>query len=660
MIKRKLTAVGILFCLFSSSLVFAQTSRGVRVKDSNGQTKEVKLYDGSYALVIGESDYTNGWDPLAGVKADVTEVSRILEKDGFTVESELNLTSEAFKNRIERFISDYGYQPNNRLLIYYAGHGHTLKSSGDGRELGYVVPVDTPDPVKDETGFRRKAISMDTVQNYAKEIQAKHAIFIFDSCFSGKLVSRERVAVPPIIEESVAFPVRQFITAGAANQPVPDESIFRRTFVRGLEGEADRNNDGYVTGTELADFLKEKVTNYSNRAQTPQYGKINDVELDKGDFVFVSLKNQTVLVNNTTAQNETPVVAKDRTAVEREAWDLVKNSNDPQDFRSFLTDFPNGANAGNAKIKLEQSVWESVRSSGDAGKVKGYLDEFSIGANASSGRILYGQLTRPKIQPTPSTTPTNPNLTSGSITAGTVITNSLGMKFAYSPAGTFQMGSTNGDADEKPVRTVRISQGFYMGRTEVTQGQWEQVMGTTIKQQRDKAVGSPLYDGASLNGVGADYPMYYVSWEESKEYIRRLNARNDGYIYSLPTEAEWEYAARAGTTGDYAGSLKAMGWYHKNSENETHPVATKQPNAWGLYDMHGNVWESCEDIYKASYTNLPTDGTANISIGNASRRVLRGGSVYSDAKITRSAIRVPFERSKQQSDHGFRVLARLK
>lgn len=288
--KRIICTTGLTFCLgMIATLIFAQTNRGVgvRVKDASGQTREINLYSGSYALVIGESDYTDGWESLSGVPGDVTAVRRILERHGFKVEISENLTSRDFDSRIKQFIDDYGFEPNNRLLIYFAGHGHTLKSAGDGRQLGYIVPVDAPLAAKDETGFRRKAVSMDAIQTYAKEIQAKHALFIFDSCFSGKLVTRGEIAVPPFIQENVAFAVRQFITAGAANQPVPDDSIFRRSFVRGLEGEADRNKDGYVTGTELADYLKEKVTNYSERRQTPQYGKINDVDLDRGDFVFL-------------------------------------------------------------------------------------------------------------------------------------------------------------------------------------------------------------------------------------------------------------------------------------------------------------------------------------------------------------------------------------
>jgi eukaryotic-like serine/threonine-protein kinase len=165
-----------------------------------------------------------------------------------------------------------------------------------------------------------------------------------------------------------------------------------------------------------------------------------------------------------------------------------------------------------------------------------------------------------------------------------------------------------------------------------------------------------------------------------------LNARDDGYIYSLPTEAEWEYAARSGTTGDYAGDLDSMAWYGNNSGNSyldagaiwktdqsnygkrilangtaAHPVGQKQPNAFGLYDMHGNVWEWCEDIYNdKGYSGSPTDGSANVSVGDTSKRVLRGGSWAEDADGARSALRGGKAPSSRVISGGFRVLARLR
>jgi formylglycine-generating enzyme required for sulfatase activity len=206
-------------------------------------------------------------------------------------------------------------------------------------------------------------------------------------------------------------------------------------------------------------------------------------------------------------------------------------------------------------------------------------------------------------------------------------------KFAKIPAGSFQMGSENGDEDEKPLHTVRITQSFYLGKYEVTQEQWEAVMGATVRDQRDKA-----NKEWPLRGEGKNYPIYYVSWEDVQDFIGRLNQQIGRAIFRLPTEAEWEYACRAGTTADYAGNLDDMAWYGSNSGDKTHPVGTKQPNAWGLYDMHGNVWEWCSDWFKEDYyQNSPEVDPPGPPTG--SRRVIRGGGWGNYARNCRSALR---------------------
>ena len=188
-----------------------------------------------------------------------------------------------------------------------------------------------------------------------------------------------------------------------------------------------------------------------------------------------------------------------------------------------------------------------------------------------------------------------------------------GMEFVRIPAGEFQMGSAGPEADdwEQPVTRVQISRGFWLGKHEVTQAVWREVMGA---------------NPAEFTGCGRR-PVESVSWNDVQDFIRRLNARSGGDHYRLPTEAEWEYAARAGTTGErYAADLDAIAWYGGNSGGRTHPVGTKAPNPWGLHDMLGNVWELVQDWHGEYPGGFITDprGPADPPMGR--HRVGRGGS----------------------------------
>ena len=157
---------------------------------------------------------------------------------------------------------------------------------------------------------------------------------------------------------------------------------------------------------------------------------------------------------------------------------------------------------------------------------------------------------------------------------------------------------------------VTISRGFWMGKYEVTQEQYQAVMDS---------------NPSNFQGCGK-CPVESMSWDEARNFIQKLNAQSSGGKYRLPTEAEWEYAARAGTTGPYAGNLDEMGWYGGNSDSKTHPVGQKKPNDFRLYDMHGNVWEWCEDLWHGNYDGAPTNGSAWTDGGNSKNRVVRGGS----------------------------------
>jgi formylglycine-generating enzyme required for sulfatase activity len=224
-------------------------------------------------------------------------------------------------------------------------------------------------------------------------------------------------------------------------------------------------------------------------------------------------------------------------------------------------------------------------------------------------------------------------------------TNSLGMKFVLIPAGTFKMGSPKGESgreDDERQHRVTISKPFYLQYTEVTQGQWQQVMGK---------------NPANFKKCGKNCPVERVSWEDAQEFIKKLNRMEKTDKYRLPTEAEWEYACRAGSTtrfsfGDDEAKLEQFAWYENNSGDQTHPVGQLKPNAWGLYDMHGNVWEWCQDWFGKYPTRSVTDPTGSAS---GERRVLRGGSWGYDARFIRSANRGHDNPGIRYNHFGFRV-----
>ena len=225
--------------------------------------------------------------------------------------------------------------------------------------------------------------------------------------------------------------------------------------------------------------------------------------------------------------------------------------------------------------------------------------------------------------------------------------NSIGMEFVKIPAGEFMMGSPSNeegrDDDEGPQHRVRITKPFYVGVTEVTQAQYQAVMGKNPSHFK-----------------GAKNPVEKVSWSDCVEFCNRLS-RKTGQSVRLPTEAEWEYACRAGTTGrfyfgDNDSGLGEYAWYTNNSGSKTHPVGGKKPNAFGLYDMHGNVWEWCADWYDSGYyEQSPTDDPQGLRGGKT--RVLRGGSWSDGPRLCRSARRFGYSPTGTHDSIGFRVVA---
>ena len=229
---------------------------------------------------------------------------------------------------------------------------------------------------------------------------------------------------------------------------------------------------------------------------------------------------------------------------------------------------------------------------------------------------------------------------------GDIVVNSVGMKLAYIPPGSFTMGSPKtepGRVANETRRHVTFERGFRIGVTEVTQKEWRLVMGT-----------SPAYF------KGDDLPVEHITWREAVEYCQRLSEK-EKKRYRLPTEAEWEYACRAGTTTAYYSgkdtrALALAGWYLGNSGNQSHPVGRKRPNPWGLYDMHGNVSEWCAQR-PAGERGDPS--SAQLDSEEKGLRDLRGGSWGLNASECRCASRLSNAGTFRYFDLGLRVLCEL-
>ena len=344
------------------------------------------------------------------------------------------------------------------------------------------------------------------------------------------------------------------------------------------------------------------------------------------------------------------VPARAQDVPEADFWESVQCEVEAE-VRAYLETYPSGAYAAEAWACLEQSLGldRAARI-----RVQRGLSALNYPAGAADG--VFGPITRGAIrgwqqaEGFAATGYLTRAQADGLIARGLEVeaasrelVNSLGMEFARIEAGEFVMGSTNGSSDEVPVHRVRLSQAFDLGKYEVTQAQWEAVMGA---------------NPSDFSACGGTCPVESVSWEDVQAFIGKLNAQEGVGAYRLPTEAEWEYAARAGTQTAYsfgpeASGLGAYGWYAGNSDSGPHPVGRKRPNGWGLYDMHGNVWEWVADWYGDYSSGLVTDPHGSAT---GAGRVYRGGGWNSAARYCRAANRLHDAPGDRINSLGFRLV----
>jgi len=504
-------------------------------------------------------------------------------------------------------------------LIYFAGHGHT-EALADGRELGYVVPADAPLPERNPQLFSRRAISMDEIEAKALRIRSKHALFIFDSCFSGSIFEvRAERNVPPEIESKTAAPVRLFITAGTKNQTVPDDSVFRLYFVRAFEQrEGDLNRDGFITGEELGMYLSGRVASDSRDTQTPRYGKIKNARLNLGDVVFALPRLE--------PQPPTPAPL-DPAAIELAMWQSAEKSNTIADYEEYLRQYKQGRFAGMAHNRIIALRGTAVN---------------TAPARPEAPATLTPMIALPR-GVNPSRLAVHNFMTAAVDAQGNV------RRFAGTPTHHYAEDLGNGVTLEMiAVKGSGGIQDFWIGKYEVTQAQWRAVMGNNPSNfQGDRLPVENVCWG------GSDCPNDY----SVEEFCRRLNARlglSAGDGYRLPKQVEWEYAARAGTKTEFAFgdtiSPEIVNYNGNNPYGDAKKGINREKtvevgslgvaNALGIYDMHGNVYEWCEDVFQE---------------GGASFRVRRGGDWRGGAVYCRSALRSSCPPGCRYAFLGFRL-----
>jgi formylglycine-generating enzyme required for sulfatase activity len=560
------------------------------------------------ALVIGNGKYTNA-PPLKNPPNDARDMADALSRFGFTVEHGVDLDQKLMKQMIRQF--GQKLKSGGRGVFYYAGHG--VQSKG----RNYLIPVDAM--IESEADIEDQGVDVQLMLDYMDDAQNGLNIVILDACRNNPFGRSMRSA-----------------ENGLAKVNAPTGTLIAYATAPGRVASDNPNGKNGLYTSELLKQMRVpglSVTDMLMRVRAEVVRQTGGKQVPWEESSLIGFFSFNVAGAGSGSASKPSAALKDAATVEAEYWESIQNSRDAADYQGYLKEYPRGRYTQLARLKLRQL--ETAKSGGNDNAGSTTQPD---GSNSSS------TTTGPKAAPR----------------AGTVVRNKMGMEFAFVPAGSFMMGSI-ALPSEKPRHKVTIREGFYMGQYEVTQGQWQSVMGN-----------NPAYF------KNCDQcPVEQVSWNDAQEFIRRLNERGDGYTYRLPSEAEWEYACRAGTTGDYAGTPDAMAWYYENSgdarlkdfesnnvdkevkanNNRTHPVGQKQPNGWGLYDMHGNVSEWCEDLYHESYNGAPSDGSAWLSGGEQKDRVLRGGSWGSFDMGMRSTSRLGDSPGARTYDSGLRVVA---
>ncbi len=649
----------------------------------------VQLYGSSHALVIGIDRYTGGWPRLRKAVADAHAVAARLKAHGFEVTLRENLDADQLQKTLKQFFARKGRDPDARLFLWYAGHGHTV----DGE--GYLVPADAP-RANDPT-FLVSALPLRDFGSLVRLARSKHVLSVFDACFAGTVFEARGTAPTAAITLKTTKPVRQFITSGDAGQQVRDDGSFREYFLRALRGDekADFNDDGYVTGEELGLFLAQRMEALTQASQTPKAGKLHDVRFNQGDFVFALRKPTVTAPKVGGGFSLKDLEKKGQQERVHQAWTVKLN--EMKAAFGQVTAFEKGDNTGSLKAE----AWDRFASAFSQDNPFSQDDDRM--RRHAQARARHWRSVAVVVPPKPAKPKLVQEIVGVFPNRGAVFRDLRAdgsecpecPEMVIIPPGTFTMGSPESETTregvpekyakrERPQHRVTIPRAFALGRYEVTKAQFATFVrdsghdagggcyfwnGSKWEQQSSKSWRDPGFQQTDRD------PVTCVSWDDAKAYVGWLGKKT-GKDYRLPSEGEWEYAARARTAtarywGDGRGeacananvndrtskSVNGFKWASFDCDDGyagTAPVGSFRANAFGLHDMLGNLWEWGQDCWNESYSGAPTDGSAWTS-GDCSRRVLRGGSWFDFPWIVRSAIRFRDRTTDRVDSFGFRI-----
>ena len=581
------------------------------------------------ALVIGNGDYAFE-SKLGNPVNDARLIGRTLRGLGFTVDERSNLRQRDMTLAIAKFTRESAGA--DTALVYFAGHG--MQPSNGGRN--YLLPVDAN--IENDDALDSDGIAADRVveQMERNANPAKLRLVVLDACRNNPRAGRTRGSVRGLSRMSpgddytlIAFSTNdQDVAQDGSGSNSPYAEALNRHLARAKELPLRRIFE--LTATD--------VRNATQQKQRPRtYGDLDSrVGLDG------------VLLASVVPEPVTPL-ARPGQAGGLSLADLEKEEATRKEWAAWQTrmkaDFDKTASFQGSN-DLQAKAWERFLGAWAQDNPLSTADE-ALRAQAQSRLEAARQAVAPAARPVPAAL-AEPSRASAS--AGQSVKDCAECpEMVVMPAGSFRMGSPTTDSDryqdEVPQREVAV-RSFLIGKTEVTQGQWKAVMGSNPSR---------------FPGCGDNCPVENVSWNDAQEFARKLSDKT-GKIYRLPSEAEWEYAARAGSTtaypwGDAAGSNNA---HCKDCESRwegksTAPVAQFKVNAFGLHDMQGNVWEWVQDVYHDSYRAAPTDGTAWVLGGAQERRAIRGGSWLEPSRVLRSATRFSFTSDYRNHHIGFRI-----